>query len=222
MSHRFPPDSVCSACQMVDTLPDLLRRAKPSEAVVHLMRNAHFLDWPPNDSLWPTDLVQLWEDHRFMCNLHLHVRSSGPGASPTCKFDSIYAEILSQHADLLFDLKTRIVLGDDSSWISALDLTLSVFKPFLVITHWDLPFPHGDSPLDFLQDSWRAGDPDDVAEEVRLIWIHRTKELLLGSDLSMRLLYSSCVVFSHAVFAVNIPQRNHRSLSAESKDTPRT
>ncbi|KAJ6566722.1 hypothetical protein B0H19DRAFT_713247 [Mycena capillaripes] len=170
----------------------------PSMALVCLMRSLHFQDsiflnedtaqWPQDQSQWPPDLVQLWEDNGFICALTSHLELSGPGTSPTYEYDSIYANILSKHAALLFVLKAILIGYKDVTMILCLDLTWSIFKPLLVLsTLIDLPFPHGDSPLDFLVDPRRSGilysSEEEIAEEVMLFWIQQVKGMIMRSDI---------------------------------------
>lgn len=70
---------------------------------------------------------------------------------------------------------------DDIFWLFGRNYR--VFQPFLCFRE-QLPFPEGDSPLDFLTDPGRAGSMfahwRDVAEELVLLWIRRCKEFLVS------------------------------------------
>ncbi|KAJ7478103.1 hypothetical protein FB451DRAFT_181713 [Mycena latifolia] len=59
-----------------------------------------------------------------------------------------------------------------------------IFHPFLRLRgRLEFPFPAGDSPLNFLNDPRRAGnlysDPQDIAEDIILLWIQHAKNCLL-------------------------------------------
>jgi hypothetical protein len=63
--------------------------------------------------------------------------------------------------------------------------TATVFRPFLKCPElFPLPFPYGDSPLDFLADPRRAGrlysEPSYIAEELVLRWIGCARRTLAG------------------------------------------
>jgi hypothetical protein len=136
------------------------------------------------------DLIQLWEDHRFISSLTWQIGPPPLGTShvtsPTLKFDSIYSEILSHSPELLSVLKTQII----SPWslISVFNCGLpfnyKILQPFLYFRGLlELPFPHGDSPVDFLNDPRRAGnlysDPQDIADAFMRFQIPRIKQDLL-------------------------------------------
>jgi hypothetical protein len=63
-----------------------------------------------------------------------------------------------------------------------------MFCPFLEFQELflDFPFHEGDSPTDFLEDPDRAGDlyrdPQDIAEDLVLLWIRCAKNALVWSD----------------------------------------
>lgn len=144
--------------------------------------------------MYPSDVVQLWQDHYFISNLVSHLKLSQNARSPTFKFDPIYADVLSSHPRLLFALSVFISCvwaGDHFDRLSfALelsDLSYKVFGPFLSFRGiLEFPFPEGDSPVDFLVDPRRARDlyfnRANVSETLVLLWIHRAKEVLTGSD----------------------------------------
>jgi hypothetical protein len=99
----------------------------------------------------------------------------------------MYAETFSAHPELLFVLKTQVVRPRTlSTVLRLLNAQLyDVFKPCLAFSDSiRLPFPSGDSPIDFLADPKRAGqlysDPQDISETLVLLWIRRTKEIILG------------------------------------------
>jgi hypothetical protein len=112
----------------------------------------------------------------------------------TFKHDTIYTQVFSQNPDLRLIAQWYIV--DPQYYIKdryrAFDVhmvqfgrTHSIFRPFLNFPElFPLPFPDGDSPLDFLADPRRAGnlylEPSDIAEDMVLHWITRTKRTLAG------------------------------------------
>jgi hypothetical protein len=135
------------------------------------------------------DLIQLWEDHTFLSDLISEFRHQNQG-SPTLKFDPIYSDIFSQHPELSFLLRARLLCSESFRLWSLLclcDRTLDIFRPFLSfrqIIHF--PLPRGDSPLDCLGDPLRARtlyfERQDTAEELVLLWIRRAKEVIQGTS----------------------------------------
>ncbi|KAJ7205191.1 hypothetical protein GGX14DRAFT_397736 [Mycena pura] len=116
--------------------------------------------------------------------------SMGPGqlGPPTFEFDSAYMEILSQRADLCFIMKARTVTESWGWILDTLQLTYEVFKPVLGLVPSVVGrcFPPGDSPSDFIQDPRRAGHlystPQEIAEEIVLLWIRTFKQAITASD----------------------------------------
>jgi hypothetical protein len=110
---------------------------------------------------------------------------------PTFKFDSIYSEIFSRSPDLMFIVKTQIIrphsLGEMIPLLG-LPFNYKVFQPFVdVLDVLELPFPDGDSPVDFLNDPRKAGnlysDPRDITTAfVRLWFLHIKEDLLEGCN----------------------------------------
>ncbi|KAJ7117009.1 hypothetical protein C8R44DRAFT_879534 [Mycena epipterygia] len=179
----------------------MLSNATPSDYLVGLMRNKEFqhslfytevsMPWPQRDSGYPSDLIQLWEGHRYIFKLIQHLGLSSNRSTPTFRFDAIYAEIFSNHPDLLFFMQTMILRPLyywDILRILGPTWNYQVFLPFHEFRdQFVLPFPGGDSPLDFLSDYRRAGniysDPTNAVEELVLLWIYRVKELLSSGGL---------------------------------------
>lgn len=94
-----------------------------------------------------------------------------------------------------------MLLGYESTLLimMSLGLTWSVLKPFSAFRELlDLPFPHEDTPLDFLNDPRRSGalysSAENTAEQVVLIWVLEVKRLLVGTDFYMYLLSFPCVL----------------------------
>ncbi|KAJ7153112.1 hypothetical protein C8R43DRAFT_1106842 [Mycena crocata] len=181
-------------------LSNLLYKTSPSDTLIHALRNNKFhdslflsveyFDWPHQKSGYPLDLIRLWDEHNFVAILCDNARMSrNPKSPPTLKFDSIYAEILSQHPDLLLILRTGLVQGlvwFDST-LSLLGWTYRIFGPLLAFRDvLVLPFPEGDSPIDFLADPRRAGDlyakPQVIIEELILLWLRGSKQFLIAGD----------------------------------------
>ncbi|KAJ7098962.1 hypothetical protein C8R44DRAFT_859576 [Mycena epipterygia] len=191
----------------VVALPMILSNTPPSDYLIRLMRHKEFqhsifyqnplfcremsAPWPQRNSRYPSDLIQLWEGHQCIFNLIPHLELSTNRSTPTFRFDTIYAEIFSNHPNLCFVVQTMIhlplhpsetfrILG--STWNYELFLPFYEYRELL-----ELPFPDGDSPLDFLSDYRRAGhiylDPRNPAEELVLLWIHRARELLMSGGL---------------------------------------
>ncbi|KAJ6530483.1 hypothetical protein DFH09DRAFT_1285032 [Mycena vulgaris] len=131
---------------------------------------------------YPSDLIELWEDHRSVGKLgrdlaltRRHGESTQNHGAPTLKFDSIYAQILSKNPNLLSVL-TAVALGMHFDYVlEVLGLSFGVLRPFIEVRQLlVLPFPAGDSPVDFLIDSHRSGElwnEQDSAEEMVLRWI---------------------------------------------------
>ncbi|KAJ7779552.1 hypothetical protein B0H14DRAFT_3164231 [Mycena olivaceomarginata] len=181
-------------------LSNLLINGTPSEALVDLLRNRTvqnylFLNtqkdaWPKEKRgpPYPLDLVQLWDDLRAVTGLCecLHV-SKNPSAA-TFKFDTIYTELFSRHLELRPVLQCQVVasVGSDIYYhLPFFGWTGTVLRPFLKFPElFPLPFPEGDSPLDFLADPQRAGrlysEPSYIAEELVLRWIGRARRTLAG------------------------------------------
>ncbi|KAJ7106297.1 hypothetical protein C8R44DRAFT_327558 [Mycena epipterygia] len=175
----------------------LLSYVTPSAFSIGLMRQKEFQHslfyaevsmWPQRDSTYPSDLIQLWDGYRYIFALIPHLRRSRNRSTPTLRFDAIYTTIFSNHPDVLLVVQIMIllplrpyqifrILGP--TWNHHVFLPFHEFRELL-----ELPFPEGDSPLDFLSDLRRAGDiysdPQNAAEELVLIWISRVKELLIG------------------------------------------
>ncbi|KAJ6501315.1 hypothetical protein DFH09DRAFT_1102534 [Mycena vulgaris] len=190
--------------ELLHALPTLLADAIPSEDLIQLLRNEDFQDsifissgeefsgiWPQRDSLYPPDLIRLWEDHRFISHLTANLGPTSYQSSPTFKLDSTYFYILFRHPDTLFVLQTLTVASNKLFTILRFlgpAYTYRVFKPFLEFAHLlVLPLPAGgDSPIDFLRDPRRAmepySSPEDIAQALVLLGIRRTKEVLSGGD----------------------------------------
>ncbi|KAJ6533412.1 hypothetical protein DFH09DRAFT_1284421 [Mycena vulgaris] len=199
-------------------LPTRLADAAPTEDLIQLLRNQDFQDsiflvtsdriWPQRDSMYPRDLIQLWEDHQFISRLTFSLKPSQDRSSPTFQFDSIYCDLLSRHPVTLFVVKTQIVAPNDLPTVLRFlgpGYTYRVFQPFLEFRDLELPFPAGDSPADFLSDPLRAmelySSPEDIAEALVLLGIRRTKQVLSGGEfwLSSHLLSNleKCPTSSH-------------------------
>ncbi|KAJ7874163.1 hypothetical protein B0H14DRAFT_2569345 [Mycena olivaceomarginata] len=191
--------------QVVNTLPELLEITTPSDHLFEVLRNKKFqhslftvkLSWPweeeDADSPYPSDLMQLGEDHRYIFTLVDRLdRSRYPTSlTPTFRFDPIYTEIFTKFPDVLFVIKTLVVTNppfpslEDVFRLVGLTCNYGVLQPFLRFRGLvQLPFPKGDSPLDFLTDPGRAGDMSadrqDIAQEFVILWIHRFKEFLVS------------------------------------------
>jgi hypothetical protein len=126
---------------------------------------------------------------RAVAGLHecLHV-SENPSAA-TFKYDTIYTELFSRHPELRFISQCQIVAPavglDIDHHLPLFGWTRTVFRPFLKFPElFPLPFPNGDSPLDFLADPRRArrlySEPSCIAEELVLRWIGRARRVLAG------------------------------------------
>ncbi|KAJ7117041.1 hypothetical protein C8R44DRAFT_983337 [Mycena epipterygia] len=185
----------------VYALSTILRNTTPSDDLIGLMRHKEFqhslfyvqplMPGPQRDSCYPSDLIQLWEGHRYIFDLTSDLKLNTNRSTPTFRFDAIYTEIFSNHPDLVFVLQTMVflplhhreilrILGP--TWNDQAFMPFHEFRDQLA-----LPFPDGDSPLDFLSDYRRAGhiysDPRNAAEELVLLWIYRVKELLSSGGL---------------------------------------
>ncbi|KAJ7125843.1 hypothetical protein C8R43DRAFT_958310 [Mycena crocata] len=202
--------------QLVEELPELLKNAAPSDILIRALRNNTFqgslfladaqLKWPKRNSGYPSDLVELWEDHRFIAAFLNNIQEDATRGQPMFQFDSLYAKIFQQHPDVLFVLRTQVLLrilrigtseimNEGAHYIGIygilrhLGVTIRIFSPFLELRNV-LPSPFqfspGDSPLDFLSNPNRAGelysDSADTIEDLILFWIFRAKEFITHSD----------------------------------------
>ncbi|KAJ7722069.1 hypothetical protein DFH07DRAFT_1007248 [Mycena maculata] len=189
----------------VRVLPHLLKDERASESLIHMMRDQTFQHslfisvinvdsarWPKEDTQYPTDLIQLWGDHSFINEFISNLRNPRHLSDQplTFQFDWIYQEIFTRHPDVLLVLRT-LMLDPTSSYLWHILrlywMTYRIFEPFARFQRFlQFPFPEGDSPLDFLMDPVRAGvlyrNPEDIAEDYMLLWIHRAKEVLEGQN----------------------------------------
>ncbi|KAJ7438421.1 hypothetical protein FB451DRAFT_1192628 [Mycena latifolia] len=185
-------------------LPDILRETTPTAALIALLRDKGFQNniflselankphWPQRGSPYPSDLIHVWEEHRFLLDLASHLRPSKNSSAPTFKFDSIYREIFTEHRQLLSVMRHIIMAPGRAHHVLAVfgpEVNYRVLRPLLIFRDHiiSLPFPGGDSPIDFLNDQDRAGDlysdVQDIAQEMVLLWIRRAKKVLEGDDL---------------------------------------
>ncbi|KAF7369402.1 putative nwd2 protein [Mycena venus] len=181
-----PTDSARSFYgEIVQALPEILSNATLCDQLIDLLRNTAFQNslflqdkiysaWPQRGSDYPSDLIQLWERHQFVCTLSQNLKSSEDECSPTFKHDSLYTQILSGQPTLVFVLSALAQVGSRlGSILNMLNLTYRIFEPFFAIREaLYLPFPVADSPLAFISDPGRAGslylDPQATAEVVVL------------------------------------------------------
>ncbi|KAJ7478148.1 hypothetical protein FB451DRAFT_182060 [Mycena latifolia] len=97
----------------------------------------------------------------------------------------MYHDILSRYPTLLFVLKSQIIQPNTLFEVMEfLQCSYRVFQPFLQLRRlFEFPFPDGDSPLNFLNDPRRAGDlysdPQDIVEDIILLWIQRVNKCLV-------------------------------------------
>ncbi|KAJ7731026.1 hypothetical protein B0H16DRAFT_1696780 [Mycena metata] len=181
-------------------LPAALRNASPTDTVIDLLRNRNVqkgfflnlttspLELPQRDSLYPSDLVQLWEDQKAIVELLLCLiirKDRSDRNTATFKYDQIYNQIFSRNPDLLLVTQCGIVNPNLRDHLELFDCTSEIFRPFLQFSElFPLPFPDGDSPLDFLTDPCRAGglysEPCHIAEGLLLRWLCHAKRVLVG------------------------------------------
>jgi hypothetical protein len=137
---------------------------------------------------YPPDLGQLWDDLRAVAGLRECLHVSEDPSTATFKYDAIYTELFSRHSELRLISQCQVVAPkrfDISYHLPHFGWTGIVFRPFLKFPKlFPLPFPDGDSPLDFLADPQRAGrlysEPSSIAEELVLRWIGRARRTLAG------------------------------------------
>ncbi|KAJ7473222.1 hypothetical protein FB451DRAFT_1248779 [Mycena latifolia] len=140
---------------------------------------------PSRDSGYPLDLIQLWEDCDWISKLTESLQSTSNHTRPSGKFDAVYHDILARYPTLLFVLKSQIIQPNTLfNVLEFLQSNYQVFLPFLRLCgRLEFPFPDGDSPLDFLIDPRRAGglysDPQDIAEDIMLLWIQHVRNCLM-------------------------------------------
>ncbi|KAJ7779585.1 hypothetical protein B0H14DRAFT_3586609 [Mycena olivaceomarginata] len=178
-------------------LSNLLKNATPSEALVDLLRNRtvqnhlflnrHKDAWPKRGPPYPLDLVQLWDDLRAVAGLYDYLHVSKDPSTATFKYDAIYTELFPRHPELRLVLQYQVVAPAlfIHRHLPLFGWTGTVLRPFLKFPElFPLPFPDGDSPLDFLADPRRAGrlysEPSYIAEELVLRWIGRARRVLTG------------------------------------------
>jgi hypothetical protein len=202
---------------MVAVLPGLLQGVIPSDDLICLLRNTHFqgtifsLDrgyWPEvfisqrtssngissftqKDSLYPMDLTQLWDDHNWITDLVLPLWRPQfcERISPSFRFDSIYAEILSHHPDALLLARVLMLYGHMLQKIlfpvfallDVLNPSFSTLKPFLVLrTVGYCNREDGDSLANFLLDARRAKGlyacREEIIEQWMLHWVDFAKQ----------------------------------------------
>ncbi|KAJ7772334.1 hypothetical protein B0H16DRAFT_1513130 [Mycena metata] len=185
---------------VADHVPQALTNATLTNELFAALRNEVFQDslflscepnalWPKRDSLYPMDLVKVWEGHQFLADFVGHLKPSRNESSPTFQFDSLYRAILSRHPTLMFILNAFLFLGPGNllELLRLYNLTYNIFKPFISVhERLELPFPKGDSPLDFVADPDRALELclnyEFIANSLVLQWIHRIRASLLGGD----------------------------------------
>jgi hypothetical protein len=158
------------------------------------------------DSLYPNDLIQLWDDRTWIADLTFQLSgcTEFERIRPAFKFDSIYATIFSEYPNVLLFVRA-LILNRRIPWQSPrksvraikyplppsplwdiLHLSFSTLKPFLVLR--DIGYScsqGGDSPLDFLEDPDRAGSfyspPEQILEQWMLFWVRFAKQPLDSS-----------------------------------------
>lgn len=112
-------------------------------------------------SRYPFDLIQLWEDHRFISRLAKYLDNLGRTDTrdvATFNFDPIYATILSNHPSLVLVLTGRALGLELRDILVVLGLSYNVLRPFLEIHELlESPLAHKDSPVYFLADPSRSG-----------------------------------------------------------------
>ncbi|KAJ7208983.1 hypothetical protein GGX14DRAFT_566684 [Mycena pura] len=192
-------------CEIIGTLPEMLNHATPCDQLFGVLRNPDFQNslfltdytpkspWPHRGSQYPSDLIRLWECHRFLSTLRRFYSTfeenfGGLESSPTYKYDSLYTEILSGQSTLIFILSAKLLVpGGMYPTLRLFDLTYRIFEPFFAFRdRLDLPISEGDSLLAFIADPDRAGplylDPQDTAEVLILRWITRAREFMVSGD----------------------------------------
>jgi hypothetical protein len=195
-----------------DDLIQLLRNQQLQDS---LFLSRHELVWPQvrillargssaysvlqRGSPYPADLIQLWEDRESVILLPcLSGFYSTTAQEPTYQFDASYRDIFLTHPDLAFVLK--LILWDRQHVMHARDyldhilallgLSYKVFRPLVeVLQSPASPLALKDWPSAFLADARRAGElystPQDITEDLVLLWIGRAKEVLSGSDFDL-------------------------------------
>ncbi|KAJ7281266.1 hypothetical protein C8J57DRAFT_1558722 [Mycena rebaudengoi] len=186
-------------CNTVVALPKILNNVTPCDQLFNVLRNTVFQDslfltsycntsWPQNGSLYPSDLIQLWDCHKFTSTLVKDIEHRNQKECfPTFKYDSLYTKILSGQSTLIFILSTQVTHLWLDPILRLFDLSYRIFEPFFPFRkQLDFPLPEGDSPADFIVDPYRAGvlymEPQTVAETVVLQWIVRAREFVVAGD----------------------------------------
>jgi hypothetical protein len=132
----------------------------------------------------PPDLNHTWTESIFIAELLENLEPNPNSAvHPSCQFDSIFKDVLSNHPHLLEVLRIQLILGRRMfPWdLDVLGCTTEVFRPLCTFNGLLIhsSFPEGDSPFDFLSDSYRAGplyeDSHYTAEMVVIRWMRTVK-----------------------------------------------
>ncbi|KAJ7208740.1 hypothetical protein C8J57DRAFT_1610104 [Mycena rebaudengoi] len=138
----------------------------------------------------PPDLKHTWTESVFIVELLQNLKPNTKSAAhPSCQFDSIFEDILSNHPHLLELLRVQLTLGWKMfPWdFDILGFTREVLRPLCTFNGLlvDCSFSEGDSPLDFLSNFQRCGalyeDQHNTAEKAVIHWIHFTKTVMHGS-----------------------------------------
>ncbi|KAJ7198310.1 hypothetical protein GGX14DRAFT_545322 [Mycena pura] len=151
--------------------------------------------WPKKGSMYPLDIEQLFEDLDFSSTLLIYnMPFSTNQGSPTCQFDPLYREVLATSPDLLLVLSVKTLFRDSyNSSVHGIERLFGlthrlVYRPLLALRQkLIVPFPEGDSLLDFLLDPERAGalylDRQVLSLDLLYRCIHGVKHFLNGKDI---------------------------------------
>ncbi|KAJ7795899.1 hypothetical protein B0H14DRAFT_2917051 [Mycena olivaceomarginata] len=190
--------------EILVSLSEVLVDVVPSDTLITLLRNQdfqescflvgrHHMKWPQRNSVYPSDLIKLWEHHSSIPTLLGSILPDGytkKNRTPTLEFDSTYFDIFTRYPEVLAVLRAATISPFGPALETILyvyGLTYRVFEPFLQYRQLlYLRWHDGDSPWHFLQDPLRAGtlyrERCDIAEEFMLLWIMHAKEVIRGTS----------------------------------------
>ncbi|KAF7345606.1 hypothetical protein MVEN_01579600 [Mycena venus] len=167
---------------MVELLPKFLQDVIPCSDLIGLLRDPEFskaifhcdigwasYKWPEQaDSLYPADLIRLWEDQKwiaqFAMNLDYSLILDEDKTPRSLQLDPIYHSIFSEHPDALLVVQTLILpcsfpvhLHSYASLLNVFYLSLHMLRPLLVLRKMGSPSHVGKAVAVFIMDSKRAG-----------------------------------------------------------------
>ncbi|KAJ7065651.1 hypothetical protein C8F01DRAFT_1126292 [Mycena amicta] len=179
---------LCTHLRNMDGDGNLSEKFSNQSLQKHLFRYP-FGPWPENATGYSRDVRNLFQELHVVSNLgqNMHITPSSSLLVPTLQFDSVYQSILAGSPQLCKVLNALRVWDDLGEVLRLYNLGYEIFQPF--IAHRQvlaLPFPNGDSPVDFIANQSRAGalclDHKDIQEELWLSYFRGVNMFLQGQD----------------------------------------